>query len=230
MTGIEARLARVRDSIHETLQAAGRRDAVTLVAVSKTVPATAVHEAYLAGQHVFGENRVQEALGKMEQLAAVAPGIHWHMVGHLQTNKVKSAVGRFALIESVGSLRLATEVNRRSALAEVRTPVLLEVNVGGEPTKSGFSPDEIVREAEAVLRLANLVTRGLMTVAPQVSRPAEVAPVFASLRELRDRLRAEFGAPDLVELSMGMSDDYREAIRQGATIVRLGRAIFGERS
>jgi len=187
------------------------------VAVSKSFPAQAIEEAVAAGIAHIGENRVQEAVAKIPSLRHLP--VTWHMVGHLQTNKAKTALELFDIIQSMDSLRLAEVLSRR---AERPIPVLLEVNVAGEASKFGLSPQEVLQTAEAVARLPHLDVRGLMTIAPLVGDPEEVRPVFRELRRLRDAL----GLP---ELSMGMTDDFEVAIEEGATLVRIGRAIFGER-
>jgi hypothetical protein len=192
------------------------------VAVAKGFPAEAVREGAAAGLRHFGENRVQEAQAKLPLLADLSPRPTWHMVGHLQTNKVKTALGLFDIIHSVDSLHLAEAISRR-APQSVRVPVLLEVNVAGEAAKYGFSAEELPAQAEAIRRLPGLDVRGLMTVAPMTESPEQVRPVFRRLRGLAESL-------GLRELSMGMTDDFEVAVEEGATIVRIGRAIFGERS
>ncbi|HZY04350.1 MAG TPA: YggS family pyridoxal phosphate-dependent enzyme [Anaeromyxobacteraceae bacterium] len=191
---------------------------VTLLAVSKAQPAEAVREAYAAGQRHFGENYVQEWRDKAEALSDL-PGLAWHFVGSLQTNKVKYLVGRVALVHTVDRLELAREISRRSSQRGVATAVLLEVNVAGEASKSGCPPAEVPALAEAVRALPGLDLRGLMCIPPAEGDPR---PHFRTLRGLRDRL-------GLAELSMGMSGDYLAAIEEGATVVRVGTAIFGER-
>lgn len=227
--GVAARLAAAKNSIRDALDQAGRDDEVTLVAVSKTVPADPLVEAYDAGQRDFGENRVQEALDKQKTLAGRVTEVRWHLIGHLQRNKAKAAVGAFSLIESVDSTRLAREIDARAEALQISVPVLFEINIAGEASKGGFSRDEFLAELPALLSLPRLSACGLMTVAPLASDPSDVRPVFARLRELRDEIRERYALVEFVHLSMGMSNDYREAISEGATIVRLGRAIFGER-
>ena len=220
---IAERIEAVRLQIANACLRSGRSpEAVTVVAVTKGFPPEAVREAFAAGLSHFGENRVQEAQGKIPLLAGLAPRPTWHMVGHLQTNKVKTALSLFDIIQSVDSLHLAQEISRR-APESVRVPVLLEVNVAGEAAKYGFSPDELPAAAEQVRSLPGLEVRGLMTVAPMAGDPQEARPVFRRLRSLAQSL-------DLRDLSMGMSDDFEVAVEEGATIVRVGRAIFGERS
>jgi len=220
---IAERVEAVRLQIAAACQRSGRSpEEVTIVAVTKGFPPEAAREGFAAGLSHFGENRVQEAQAKLPLLADLAPQPTWHMVGHLQTNKVKTALGLFDIIQSVDSLHLAQEISRR-APQSVRVPVLLEVNVGGEVTKYGFAPDDLPAAAGQVRALPGLEVRGLMTVAPVAGDPQEARPVFRRLRELGASL-------GLRELSMGMSDDFQVAVEEGATIVRIGRAIFGERS
>jgi pyridoxal phosphate enzyme (YggS family) len=229
MSSVVERLAAVRNAIAEAREAAGRTDRVMLVAVSKTMPPGALLEAYGAGQRVFGENRVQEAIAKQDELSGQMADVQWHMIGHLQTNKVKQVVGRFALVQSVDSLKLASALDRHADLAGIRQPVLFEINVAGEASKSGFSEEAFLETMGALMRLKYLDPRGLMTIAPAVDDASEVRPVFRRLRALRDRFRDESALPAFQELSMGMTNDFKEAIAEGATIVRLGRAIFGDR-
>lgn len=217
---IAENLATVRERIAAACGRAARApEDVTLIAVSKTFDADAVAEAIEAGQRDFGENRVQEALPKIDAIAARGLDARWHLVGHLQSNKAKAAAGRFAVIHSVDSLRLAQELSRRAH----RMAVLLEVNVAQEESKFGFAPEEVAPALSSIANLPHLEVRGLMTVAPDAGDAEAVRPVFRKLRELRDAL-------GLRELSMGMSNDYEVAIEEGATMVRVGRAVFGERA
>lgn len=214
------RLAAVQRRIQQAAQRAGRSPhEVTIIAVSKGFPVEAVRQALMAGVTHIGENRVQEALPKIMTLRQEGLSVVWHMVGHLQTNKVKTALAFFDIIHSVDSLYLAQAISRR---ATAPVPILLEVNVAGEATKFGFAPQEVPEAAEAVGRLPHIQLQGLMTVAPLAKDPEEVRPVFRRLRELRDAL-------GLKELSMGMTDDFEVAVEEGATMVRIGRAIFGQR-
>ena len=218
VTTVAERLALIRERVARAAERAGRSPAeVTIVAVSKSFPAQVIEEAAAAGITHIGENRVQEAAAKVSSLRHLP--VTWHMIGHLQSNKAKTALELFDIIQTVDSLRLAEALSRR---AERAIPVLLEVNVAGEASKFGLSPQEVLQTAEAVARLPHLDMRGLMTMAPLVSDPEEVRPVFRELRRLRDAL-------GLAELSMGMTDDFEVAIEEGATLVRIGRAIFGER-
>jgi pyridoxal phosphate enzyme (YggS family) len=210
----------VERRIAQAAQRAGRSPAeITIVAVTKGLTAQAIEAALEAGIRHIGENRVQEAREKIARLSNLQPCPTWHMVGHLQTNKVKTAVEIFDIIHSIDSLRLAEALSGR---ARNTVPVLLQVNVSGEEPKSGFSEAELPKAEEEVARLPRLEVKGLMTIAPLVSDPEEVRPIFQRLRELRDSLGLE-------HLSMGMSDDFEVAVGEGATIVRIGRAIFEER-
>jgi hypothetical protein len=232
--GVAENLQAVRDRVAAACRRAGRSpDEVAIVAVSKTFPATLVAEACRAGLTDIGENRVQEAAAKIPQVEALGSHPRWHLVGHLQTNKVKTALGLFDIIHSVDSLRLAEAISRQAEAQVVRredlpasqagpAPVLLEVNVGGEASKFGFTPGEAGRAVEQMVRLPGLAVQGLMTVAPLSDDPEEARPVFRELRRLRDAL-------GLRHLSMGMTDDFEVAIEEGATMVRIGRAIFGPR-
>ena len=212
----------VREVERRIAQAAGRAgrspDEVIIVAASKGVAPQAIEAALKAGIRHIGENRVQEARAKMECLSALEPHPIWHMVGHLQRNKVKTAVQLFDIIESVDSVRLAQEISRRATKA---VPILVQVNVSGEGTKSGFSVAEILGAVEEIARLPRLEIKGLMTIAPLVKDAEEVRPVFRRLRQLRDALGLE-------HLSMGMTDDFEVAVEEGSTVVRIGRAIFKE--
>lgn len=217
---VESRLRRVEERIAAACQRAGRElSDITLVAVAKEVEAKAIMEACAAGIRHFGENRVQEAQRKRELLTELKPPPTWHMVGHLQTNKVKSALELFDIIHSIDSLHLAEVVSQR---ASHPVPVLLQVNVSSEAAKGGFSPEELPSVLQDVRGLANIEVEGLMTIAPLVRDPEEARPFFRQLRILRDKL-------GLRHLSMGMTDDFEVAIEEGATMVRIGRAIFGER-
>lgn len=218
---LDERLQSVLQRIARAAERAHRAPSdVTLIAIAKTVPPPDIERAYHLGVRHFGENRVQEAEGKLAALTHLRPHITWHMVGHLQSNKARKALALFDIVQSVDSLPLAQELSRR-ALKPL--PLLLEVNVAGEASKSGFRPDAVAEAAHAVARLPHLQLRGLMTVAPLASDPEQARPMFRRLRELRDAL-------GLAELSMGMSDDFEVAVEEGATMVRVGRALFGERA
>jgi pyridoxal phosphate enzyme (YggS family) len=201
---------------------------VTLVAVTKTVGPGLIEDAFNCGITEFGENRVQDALQKQQAMPPhVADKVRWHLIGHLQTNKVKKVVGRFALIHSVDSFRLAEELSKEAERQSIVQPILLQVKVLEDPTKSGFQPDELRKELPAILDLPGVVVSGLMTMAPLSDNPEIWRKSFCGLRQLRDELSKSFGVP-LSELSMGMSQDWQEAVQCGATMVRLGGAIFGD--
>jgi pyridoxal phosphate enzyme (YggS family) len=229
MAELRENLERVRATIAEAAARSGRSaDAVTLVAVSKTQPPELVAEVASLGVERFGENRVQEAQAKaprVRELLGRDPD--WHLVGTLQRNKVKAALDLFAILESVDSVRLAEAISRR---AEGRSiPILLEVYLGDDPNRPGFRPDELFDGFAALQALPGLDVRGLMTVAPLGVGATEAADLFRRVADLRDHLRARHPDVELGELSMGMTEDYPLAIEAGATIVRVGRAIFGER-
>lgn len=218
---VKLRLEAVRHAIAVACDTAERDPAeVRLIAVSKTFPAESIAEAYAAGQRDFGENRIQEGLAKLERVAEIGlPEAQIHLIGHLQRNKARHA-GAFASVQSVDSVRLAQAISRR---LEQPLPVLLEVNLAGETSKQGFAPAELEPALTEIDDLPHLDVQGLMTIPPLVADPEEVRPLFRELRQWGQRLA-------LAELSMGMSNDYAVAIEEGATMVRIGRAIFGERA
>lgn len=227
MTSIAENLERVRAQIAEATAKVGRSiDDVDLVAISKTHEAEKVREAIEAGQSLFGESRVQEARVKIPELPS---NIRWHFVGHLQKNKIRQALPLFELIHSVDSLALAQDINRIAEEDGLHPRVLLEVNVAGEGSKFGFSPEKIFSEMESLLELPRLSILGLMTIPPIAEEAEASRKHFVHLRELRDRLQSECKV-DLAQLSMGMTQDYAVAVEEGATLVRVGTAIFGERS
>ena len=214
-------------SVAEAASKAGRAAAeIELVAVSKTHPPEAIHEALDAGQFLFGESRVQEARAKIPMLPGRA---RWHFIGHLQKNKVRHALPLFELFHGIDSLELTRDVDRIAAEAGAFPKVLIEVNVAGEATKFGFTPDRLRAQMEELLALDRIQIEGLMTIAPFAPEAEPSRKYFAALRELRDRLQTEFRVP-LPQLSMGMSGDFTVAIEEGATLVRVGTAIFGKRS
>lgn len=222
--GLAGRVGQVRDAIREHQARAGWTHPVTIIAVTKTHPAEAVTAALAAGLTAVGENRVQEALAKQEALPGVP--VEWHLIGSLQRNKARQAVNRFALIHSVDSLALAQELDRRAAPGS-RQRVLVQVNCSAEPQKGGVEPDQLPALLEAVARLERLDLQGLMTMAALTEDLAVQRQAFRLLRELRDAAQGQ-GHP-LPELSMGMSGDYLVAVEEGATMVRLGTLLFGER-
>ena len=221
-----AHLEAVRAQIAEAAARSGRRaDAVTLVAVSKTHSPEAILEAVDAGQLVFGENRVQEARAKMPLLPS---RVRWHLIGHLQSNKIRQALPAFERIHSLDTLALARDTNRIARELGLFPKVFLEINVAGESSKFGFNPDALRAAMEELLALDRVAIDGLMTIPPFTPEAEASRRYFAALRELRDRLASEFRVP-LPELSMGMSGDFAVAIEEGATFVRVGTALFGER-
>ncbi len=224
---IAENLERVRGRIATACAKCGRNvDEVELVAVTKTHPAERVREAIDAGQTLFGENKVQEARAKIPELPSSA---RWHFIGHLQKNKVRHALPLFELIHSVDSLDLAAAISRIADENGYRPRVLLEVNVAGEGSKFGFKPETLRAQFEELLALPRLVIEGLMTIPPLAEEPESSRKFFVQLRELRQQLQST-GGSDLPQLSMGMSDDFTVAIEEGATLVRVGTAIFGKRT
>jgi pyridoxal phosphate enzyme (YggS family) len=227
MSSILDNLERVWEQIAQAAAKAGRdvKD-VELVAIAKTHPAEKVREAVEAGQTLFGENRVQEARAKISELSS---NIRWHFVGHLQKNKVRQALPLFEMIHSVDSLALAQDINRIAEEEGLYPRVLLEVNVAGEGSKFGFAPDDLREQMEALLALPRLSIEGLMCIPPLVVESEDSRKFFVQVRELRDSLEKEFNMK-LPQLSMGMTQDFPIGIQEGATLVRVGTAIFGERS
>jgi len=230
MIGIMENVARVQERIAAACQRSGRGPAeVKLVAISKTFPPESIRAAYEAGLRDFGENRVQEAIGKRPALSDL--GITWHLVGHLQTNKAKPARDLFHWVHSLDSFRLAQKLEQAAAPRAGRLPVLLEVNLGGEESKAGVGESEIIQLAEQISQLATLEVRGLMVIPPFFDDPEEVRPYFRRLRELAQEIDAKNIANiSMQELSMGMSHDFEVAIEEGTTFIRVGTAIFGARS
>lgn len=229
---LPSRIAAIQERIAAAARRGGRNaDAVMLVAVSKTHSADEVAVAYAVGLRVFGENRVEEAAPKAEAVARlVTPAVPpaWHMIGHLQSRKAEDVLPWASMIHSVDSVKLAQRLSR-FATAE-KLPILLEINVSGEASKYGFHPDELPAAVETIAALPGLALQGLMTMAPIATDPEDVRPIFAALRRLREELARRYPNLDWRHLSMGMTDDFEVAIEEGATIVRVGRAIFGERT
>jgi pyridoxal phosphate enzyme (YggS family) len=223
---VAANLALIHERIARACERAGRDPSgVALMAVTKGQPPEAVAEAARAGLSLFGENKVQEARAKIP----LCPGkLRWHMIGHLQSNKVRDAVGLFEMLQGVDSLALAREVNNRAGQASVRMPILIEVNIVGEASKFGYKPEALLRDLNEINALPRVEIHGLMTIPPWSPVPERVRPVFRKLRELREQCSEVLGAP-LPHLSMGMSGDFEVAVEEGATIVRIGTALFGER-
>ncbi len=228
MSGIKENLEKVKSQIEEAEKNSKYGQKVTLVAVSKTHPAEDIQEAYDAGIRDFGENKVQELMTKIDVLPR---DIRWHLIGHLQRNKVKQIIGKTYLIHSVDSLRLAEEIDKESKKAGVITDILVEVNIAGEESKFGTDKTEAMELVKEISKLKNIKVKGLMTIAPQTDEPEEVRGYFANLRHLSidiesrniDNISMDF-------LSMGMSGDFIVAINEGANIVRVGTSIFGARN
>jgi hypothetical protein len=229
MTEIKVNVARVRERVAAACRRCGRApDDVKLLAISKTFPPESIRAAYEVGLRDLGENRVQEAKAKRPALADLS--ITWHLVGHLQTNKAKAARELFHWVHSVDSFRLAQKLDQAAAPGG-RLPILLEVNLGGEESKAGVGAPEIAQLAEQISQLATLEIRGLMVIPPFFDDPEQVRPYFRRLRELAQEIDARgIANVSMRELSMGMSNDFEVAIEEGATIIRVGTAIFGPRS
>jgi PLP dependent protein len=227
MALIAENLERAHEQIAQSAAKVGRAvDEIELVAISKTHDAAKVREAIEAGQTLFGESRVQEARVKIPELPS---NLRWHFVGHLQKNKIRHALPLFELTHSVDSLALAEDINRIAEEDGLHPRVLLEVNVAGEGSKFGFQPDRLRAEMESLLALPRLSILGLMTIPPIAEEAEASRKYFVQLRELRARLQTEFHV-DLAQMSMGMTQDFAIAVEEGATLVRVGTAIFGERS
>ncbi len=220
MDTIRANLETLQKRINQACERSHRSPGdIKLVAITKGMPAATIKAAYDCGIRDFGENRVQEAQEKIAELAELRSQFTWHMVGHIQGNKGKLAARLFDIIHSVDSVKLAQVLNRQ---APERLPILIQVNVSEEVTKEGFAVEQVAGAVESISKLSNLEIRGLMTIAPIVDDPEDVRPVFRKLRQMRDSL-------GLAHLSMGMTDDFEVAIEEGATMIRIGRAIFGKR-
>ena len=225
---MKQRLENIKERIRKAAESCGRDpNSVRLVAVSKTVAADLVKEAIAAGVTTVGENYVQEAREKFKAL--VQYPLSWHFIGHLQSNKAKYAVRLFDLIHTVDSLKLALELDKQAAKVDKVQQILVQVNISGEDTKSGVSADEAPRLISEISRMENIALKGLMTMPPYFYQPEKVRPFFAALRKLRDQIEQTQPNVSLTELSMGMTGDFEVAIKEGATLVRVGTAIFGER-
>ena len=223
---LAANINSVRDRIEAACARAQRRpDSVTLIAVTKSQPPEIVADAARLGLTVFGENKVQEAKAKIEQCPS---RLHWHMIGHLQSNKARDAVELFEMIQSVDSFHLAEELNQRAEQAAKTVPILIEMNIAGEASKFGYRPENLKGDLERLNALKRLEIHGLMTVPPWSAEPEKVRPVFRKLCELKVECEQLLGAP-LPHLSMGMTGDFEVAIEEGATMVRVGTALFGAR-
>ncbi len=222
--GIRENIQKVRERIERAALRAGRAPGeIKLMGATKTVPPEKIREAYNAGLRLFGENRVQEGLKKIQELKDLP--LEFHFIGVLQSNKVRKAVENFSAIHSVSSLKLARKINSVALEKGISYPVFFELNLGAEESKSGFSPEDFFSSLEELSSLSGLKPLGLMTIPPLGEDPR---PYFVRLREILEKVKQNFG-PEFKELSMGMSDDYEIAVEEGATILRIGRAIFGER-
>jgi len=236
MSDVADNLVRINERIATACARAGRpNDDVRLIAVTKRISMDALVEARQAGQLIMGENRIQDALPRQDELTFAlqgtgdeAPPVDWHFIGHLQSNKARKAVGRFALLHAVDSVRLAERLSSLADESGVRQPILLEVNVGAESQKHGLTPDETPDVADRIARLPGLDLRGFMCMARFGAPETELRGTFAALRSLSEGARTATGLP-LPELSMGMSDDFEHAIAEGATLIRVGTAVFGPR-
>jgi PLP dependent protein len=225
---VKANIQRIRSAIAgAALRARREVSDIRLMAVTKTVDDDRIMEAIEAGVDIIGESYVQEAKRKIEKMGR---NIEWHLIGHLQSNKAKYAVKLFDMIHSVGRMDLAVELDGRAGAADLAVKILIEVNISGEKTKSGVPYKDAMQLIREISSLDNLSIEGLMTMAPWFDNPEDARPYFAALRELRDRIIGEnINRVKMRELSMGMSGDYEVAVEEGATIVRVGRSIFGER-
>jgi pyridoxal phosphate enzyme (YggS family) len=230
---IAQNVRQVQDRIERAARRVGRDSlAVRLVAVTKSVDPDRIRAALDAGVRIIGESRLQEALPKIEALRSVrGQSDHtWHFIGQLQRRKVKTVIGRFAMIQSVHSVEVAAEMQRCAEAAGLTQPVLLEVNIGNEPSKAGFSADALITKLPEFEAMSHVAVKGLMTIPPRGSDAESARPYFRQLRELADALRKQrLGHIEMSELSMGMSQDYEVAVEEGATFVRVGTAIFGKR-
>ena len=226
---LKENLEQVEKNIQEACERSGRkRSEVTLIAVSKTKPVETLQEAYDLGVRVFGENKVQELTEKYE---ALPEDIHWHMIGHLQRNKVKYIIDKAELIHSVDSIRLAEAIEKEAAKRNITANILIEVNVAREESKFGLMPEEIDEFVDKVSEFEHICVKGLMTIAPYVENPEENRPIFARLRKLSVDIAVKNAHNIIMSiLSMGMTGDYQVAIEEGATLVRVGTGIFGERN
>jgi pyridoxal phosphate enzyme (YggS family) len=224
--GLTENFQSIRQRIATACRRVGRDPAsVTLLAVTKGQPPEVIGEAATLGLSLFGENKVQEAKAKIP----LCPGrVRWHMIGHLQSNKCRDAIELFEMIQSVDSLSLAEEINRRAEQAAKTMPIMLEVNIVGEASKFGYGPEQLMAELERINALPRIEIHGLMTVPPWSPLPERVRPIFQKMRAVKQQCERILGAP-LSHLSMGMSGDFETAIEEGSTMVRIGTALFGER-
>ncbi|MCI8506072.1 MAG: YggS family pyridoxal phosphate-dependent enzyme [Lachnospiraceae bacterium] len=225
---LKENLAEVEKRVAVACRRAGRkREDVTLIAVSKTKPVSALREIMDCGVVDFGENKVQELCGKMEE---ITEPLHWHLIGHLQRNKVKYIVDKAYMIHSVDSIRLAREIQKEAQKSDTVCQVLIEINIGGEESKDGIPKEEAIPLIREIAELSRVQVKGLMTIAPPVERPEEARGYFKEMRALFEAVKAEqIPGVEMEELSMGMTGDFEVAIEEGSTMVRVGTAIFGAR-
>lgn len=225
---IKENLLGVKKNIEETCKKSGRStDSVTLISVTKTKPVSMLMEAYDAGEREFGENKVQEIIQKYDE---IPKDVNWHLIGHLQRNKVKYIIDKVKMIHSVDSVRLAQEISKEAVKKNICMDILLEVNVAEEETKFGFKCEEVLENIEEIAKLPGITVKGLMTIAPFVENPEENRDVFKKLKQLSVDIECKnIDNVFMCELSMGMTGDYQVAIEEGATLVRVGTGIFGER-
>ncbi len=223
---IQNNLERLKESIDETARKIGRKGQdITLVVVTKTRSIDEIRETYKCGQRVIGENKIQEAKSKYQSLSDL--DLQWHLIGHLQRNKVKDAIEIFSMIQSVDSIRLAEEIDKRCEQRNKIMDILIEVNVSGEESKYGFRQNEVLSELETISNMKNIKVLGLMTMAPFEINPEDTRPVFSGLRELRDKVATQnIPNVEMKYLSMGMTNDYMVAIEEGSNMVRIGTAVF----
>lgn len=229
MIDIQTNLQIIKDRINNAAKRANRpADEIKLVAVSKRKPSSAIREAAQAGQLIFGENYLQDAKGKIEELARL--GFVWHFIGHLQSNKARLAVSLFDMVETIDRLKIAKAINRHAGDLNKTMDIMVQVNTGREKQKSGVLPENCEELLAAIQPLPCLRLRGLMTMPPMTSHPEESRPFFQHLRQLSEEMATYFHDPDHIELSMGMTSDFEIAIEEGATMIRVGTAIFGART
>ncbi len=229
-TEIQEAYETLQEEIRQSAVRAGRpADSVKLIAVTKNFASTDIDAILALGHTDLGENRVQEMTGKIDYYTSHDQFYNWHMIGTLQRNKVRQIVGRVAMIHSVDSLRLLKEIEKRSAQADCVTDVLLQVNISQEETKHGFTAEEIKPLLQKREKFPHIRFRGLMTMAPHYDDPEQTRPVFKAARQLQEKLSKDLNLPDFDQLSMGMTNDYHQAIEEGSTMLRIGSAIFGSR-
>lgn len=222
---IKDNVERIKEKIEKAKERAGRKGFVHLLGATKSVSPEKIREAYEAGIQLFGENRIQEAIPKIEKLSDLS--IEWHFIGHLQKNKAKNAIENFSLIQSLDSLGLAKHLQQIAQIEEKIVPILIEINIGGEATKYGLKVEELAQFVEELAKFENLKLKGIMSIPPYNPDPEKVRHYFKEMYKIYEKLSSIF--PSIEYLSMGMSEDFEVAIEEGSNMVRIGRAIFGER-